>query len=85
MQTRQCKDCQYYIQHYGLGKDRLYQLHCGHCTWDRVKRKQPDAQGCENFAPGTPDADAFATKEYLSKELLHYVLQLELLPDIEEC
>lgn len=35
------------------------------------------------FFHSDPDEQAFATKEYLSKELLQYLLNLELLPTIE--
>jgi hypothetical protein len=31
-----------------------------------------------------PDETAFVTKEYLSKELLEYMMKLELLPEIQE-
>ena len=82
MQENQCKDCENYLQHYALNKRKLYRVYCGHCTCFPAKRKRPDAAACELFHPGTPDTDAFASKEYLSKELLQYLLQLELLPPI---
>ena len=44
----------------------------------------PDAQACQNFIPGEADEEAFASKEYLSKELLKYVLEMELLPEIDD-
>ena len=34
--------------------------------------------------PGKPDTDAFVTREYLNKALLHYVLTLPFLPEIQE-
>ena len=40
-----------------------------------------DTKACENFS-APPREDAFAAKEYLSKELLAYLLHLELLPEI---
>ncbi len=40
-------------------------------------------KACELFAPGQDQEAAFASKEYLSKELLGYLLSLELLPKIE--
>ena len=48
------------------------------------KTEKPDAAACKNFVSAPPREDAFATKEYLSKELLQYLLNLELLPQIEE-
>ena len=82
METNRCKMCANYIQHYGLGKNRLFRIHCGHCTLGTAKRKLPDAPACQNFTPGEADEDAFATREYLSKKLLQYVLEMELLPEI---
>ncbi len=84
MVERQCRECQHYLQHYTLDKRKIFRVHCGHCTLDRPKRKLPDAKACNNFIPGTAQEDAFASKEYLSKELLQYVLSLELLPEIED-
>lgn len=84
MNEEKCKDCQHFKQHYGFDKRRLFQVNCGHCILFGVKRKLPGSKACENFTPGPADAEAFATKEYLSKELLQYVLSLPLLPEIEE-
>ena len=84
MSEIRCKNCRHYVRHYGLGKDRLFRLNCGHCSLVRPRQKRPDTKACPNFEPGPPDEAAFATKEYLSKELLKYVLELELLPEIEE-
>ena len=50
----------------------------------KVRRRKPDTAACENFADAPPDENAFATKEYLSKELLTYVLNLPLLPEIKD-
>ena len=50
----------------------------------KAKRRQPYAAACEYFTAGPPDMDAFVTKEYLSKEFLQYLLNLPLLPEIED-
>ena len=81
---RQCKECQYYLRHYTLDKRKIFRVYCGHCTFDKPKRKLPDAKACEQFTPHPAQEEAFVSKEYLSKELLQYVLNLELLPEIEE-
>ena len=83
MDEQQCKDCLYFHQHYGLNGRKIFRLYCGHCTFSRVKRKLPDTKVCENFIPGSAQEEAFASKEYLSKELLQYMLSLGLLPEIE--
>lgn len=79
-----CGNCQNYIQHYGLNKKGLYRVYCGHCTCHSVKKKRPDAKACAHYIYGTADTERFATKEYLSKELLKYLLSLELLPQIKD-
>ena len=84
METKQCKMCQYYIQHYGLKAGRLFRIHCGHCVVGRAKRKLPDAQTCLLFIQGKADEEDFVNKDYLSKELLKYILEMELLPQIED-
>lgn len=42
------------------------------------------SQSCEHYEFAPPYSDDFATKKYLTKELLQYVLHLELLPEIED-
>ena len=51
---------------------------------DIFQKQKPDTPACDQFDPAPPDESAFATKEYLSKELLQYLLSLELLPKIED-
>lgn len=84
MNVKQCKNCQHFVQHLALNKRRIFRVYCGHCTYGKSKRKLPDSNACENYVPGPSAEEAFVTKEYLSKELLQYMLQLELLPEIEE-
>lgn len=84
MRENQCRNCQHYLQHYTLDKRKIFRVYCGHCTLDKPKRKLPDMKACESFVPGEAQENAFASKEYLSKELLQYVLNLELLPEIED-
>ena len=84
MDGAQCKDCQFYLQHYTFNSRKIFHVHCGHCILSRPKHKLPDRKACENFIAAPPREDAFVSKEYLSKELLQYVLSLELLPEIED-
>lgn len=83
MDKHYCGNCVYYCQHYSLDKRKIYRLFCGHCKRHVGRRKLPDTVACEHFSFASADEDAFATKEYLSKELLQYLLHLELLPPIE--
>ena len=84
MEEKQCKECRFYLQHYTFDQKKIFRVYCGHCTITKVKRKRPDAKACENFIQGSPYEEAFASKEYLSKELLKYLISLDLLPEIEE-
>lgn len=83
MDEKHCKDCQYFLQHYTLDKRKIFRVHCGHCTFGKPRQKRPDTKACESFVPGEAQENAFVSKEYLSKELLQYMLRLELLPDID--
>lgn len=84
MEENKCKECHYYIQHYALVGNRMIRVCCGHCTFKAPKAKRPDRKACEHFQQGEKDAEQFASKEYLSKQLLDKVLSMELLPEIEE-
>ena len=84
MSEEKCKNCQYYLPHFTLNKRKIFRVYCGHCTFGRVRTKRPDAKACANYVYGLPPEDAFVTKEYLSKELLQYLLRLELLPEIKD-
>ena len=79
-----CKNCGHYHQHYGLGRQKIFRVYCGHCSKHRNRRQRPDSVACDAFVPEMSKEDAFATKEYLSKALLEYMLNLELLPEIYE-
>ena len=84
MEEQHCSDCQYNLQHYALGRKKIFRVYCGHCTFNRAKQKHPDTKACKDFVVGISREEAFASKEYLSKELLRYVLSLELLPEIKD-
>lgn len=84
MADQRCGACRYYLQHYTLNTRRIVQVHCGHCTLKRPWHKKPDAKACDRFIHGGNVEDSFVSREYLSKELLRYMLDLELLPDIEK-
>lgn len=83
MSNQHCADCRYCLQHYTFDTRKIFRVHCGHCTLTRAKRKLPDVEACENFIPGPSLEESFVSEEYLSKELLRYMLDLELFPEIE--
>ena len=84
MTEYQCKNCGNYRQHYTFDQRHICRVYCGHCTVPKVRTRRPDAKICEHFVFAHPDEFRFARKEYLSKELLQYVLNLELLPEIRD-
>ena len=84
MEEQVCRNCAFYLQHFTMDKGRIFRVYCGHCKKRHHKRRLPDATICELFQPGSLPEDSFVSKEYLSKELLQYVLSMELLPEIEQ-
>ena len=84
MEKRFCKECVNYRQHYTFDKRRIFRIYCGHCMVQTSKQRRPETVACAKFTPAPPAEAAFVSKEYLSKELLQYLLRLELLPPIEE-
>ena len=84
MSEKVCADCEHFRQHYTFDNRKIFQVHCGHCVKMRVRHRKPDAKGCADYAPAAALKSSFVSKEYLSKELLQYVLRLELLPEIED-
>jgi len=74
MDEQQCKNCQHFLQHLAINRRRLFRVYCGQCTLGKARRKNPEAKACDKFIPGSPPEEAFVSKEYLSKELLRYVL-----------
>lgn len=84
MNKATCQNCQYFLQHYTLDDQIIRWVFCGHCRFGQVRHKLPDASACQHFVPGTAGKKRFVDKKYLSKALLQYILQMELLPDILE-
>ena len=79
-----CNSCMYFKQHYALDERTIFRVYCGHCTYQSVRSKRPDAKICKNYIYKKPDENAFVSKEYLSKRLLEYMLKLELFPTIKD-
>ncbi len=41
MEKAHCQNCHYYVQHYAIDNRRIFRVHRGHCTLDRIRLKQP--------------------------------------------
>ena len=82
MEQTTCGSCAHYLQHYTFDQRKIFRVYCGHCTLT-PKTRRPYAKACERYMRKSQE-EAFVSKEYLSKELLDYVLKLELLPEIHD-
>ncbi len=83
MSAQTCKSCKHFHQHYGLRDGTLFRVYYGHCTLKtgRAVAKRPYSKACWDFTPGEDDTEGFVRKDYLSKKLLQYMTELELLPE----
>ncbi|MBQ6703909.1 MAG: hypothetical protein IJN08_03750 [Clostridia bacterium] len=85
MTQQSCETCDHFRQHYTLSGGKLLKVYCGHCTsFSSVKRKRPHDKACDSFIPAPSDMENFASKEYLTRTLLRRVLELPLLPEIQD-
>ena len=84
MENPTCKTCAYFHQHYGISGGRIFRIHCGHCTYPKLRHKRPSTNACQYYALGLPDENDSVSKEYLCKALLHHCLSLQILPPIED-
>lgn len=51
----ECKDCQYFFQHYvSRKKDCYVSVHCGHCVYPFIKHRKPDSPAWKNFEQKKP-------------------------------
>jgi hypothetical protein len=83
LKKEMCENCANCYQHYALNSRKIYRVYCGHCCLRPYKKRFPDMVACQEYVPAPNDESSFVQKEYLSKELLQYMLKLELLPKIE--
>ena len=84
MENQTCQNCKHFCQHYGLDERGFFRVHCGHCTHCRIKTKKPHQKACPEFVQTENKEAEFVSKRYLSKTLLDWIRQLELLPEIQE-
>ena len=49
MEENTCKECVYFFCHYIREKGRYQALHCGHCIYPRLKRRESGAKACRYF------------------------------------
>ena len=76
-----CRTCTHYRQHYVLDELGCIAIDCGHCTYPRLKHREPENKGCQHYVlrlvPLTlPDRESVV--RFLTGELLQYILRLNL-------
>lgn len=79
-----CRECKEYVQHYGIFDGKIRKVYCGHCKQIRSKAKRPDDVACPSFVSGTPEDEKLVSREFLTKELLKRVLEMNLWSDVTE-
>ena len=73
------------MQHYIFSESKFRWVNCGHCMGPERRHRKPDAKACQHYIYNPSAETRFVSKEYLTKELLKYVLSLDLPPQIEPC
>ena len=71
----------HYRQHYILDEQCCTPINCGHCTYPRLKHREPNTHACSYFElRTTPTAlpDRNSVIHFLTTELLQHILSLEL-------
>lgn len=55
MESKTCRDCRYFHQHYVWLQDGWYMAAaCGHCSQNRLKHRRPYKPACEAFEENIP-------------------------------
>ena len=85
MSEKQCNECKYFHQHYILDSQRCATVHCGHCTYPRIKHRKPDAPACAYFERcaerDLPDRNQVIS--FLTTTFLEEILKLQLPPEVK--
>lgn len=82
-----CKNCVRFRQHYILSEQRCDVTNCGHCVYPRLKHRKPNDKACDNFQDRSNSHDLPDRQQvvrFLTKEILQYILNLKLPPEVEE-
>lgn len=80
-----CRNCTHFHQHYTLDKQSCSAIDCGHCDCPRLRHRAASAAPCGRFAPRVDPPELPDRKDvvhYLTTEVLQYILNLELPPEI---
>lgn len=80
-ETKSCKNCRFFIQHYVRRTDYLQEAKCGHCTIRRQMSykellKFPFEYGCDKWEQAEPK---IKTQEQMYRELEEMYIMLQVL------
>lgn len=53
-ESKTCKDCAFFIQHYLQYHGKFTWVNCGHCKEPRLKSREPTTKACPRFQEKTP-------------------------------
>jgi len=84
MAEKTCVNCHYFKQHYSLDNESLFRVYCGHCIFTKPKHRRPDSKACDHYTLSAGNTHAFVNKKYLSKKLFEHILNMNLLPEIND-
>lgn len=87
MDTATCKNCVHFYQHYTLTQSRATPIDCGHCAFPRLKKRRPGTPACVHFSLRSSEGmlpDRTAVRDFLTVDILEYIKNLELPPEVEE-
>ncbi len=86
MQQKTCQDCIHFKQHYHLTESHGFMVDCGHCVCPGIKHRKASAKICERFQQRekADRPDRAKTIRYLTTELVQWIMELDLPPNIEK-
>ena len=88
MEKSTCGECEFFVQHYILLEQKFHWVNCGHCTKRKIRNQNsdirtPSSKACPEYIFSGTKESKFVSKEYLRKELLKRVLEMDLLPQMQ--
>lgn len=86
MKQHTCQECRHFYQHYVVDDKQCVAIHCGHCTYPRLKNRRPEMPACDHFIIKDPPASIpwhQDVTQFLNSALVQYILSLDPPPDLQ--
>ena len=87
MENLTCRQCEHFHIHYILDKHRATPLDCGHCSYPRLKKRRPSEAACIHYSENLMSKDLpdrTGVLDFLTVEMLEYIMGLALPPEVED-